>query len=190
MRVEDTADSIYEGLRALGWRRYLCAMWIVCRELQAVYEAQVSDTERSLMAATLDAVREAVMGGENTAGIAERAADLRGLWQVMASERQDEVMPGRWNTWAVFRDLAGELAGTDPRYEATERIDLAATDHWREPRSGPIYDDPDEEVDDSSPMARTLSRLVRAVAGVTGMAELGMREAGWDPVSVRVRLFG
>lgn len=190
IRVEDVADSIYKGLRALDWRRYLCAMWIVCGELRTVYDDRWPDAERSLMASTLEMVREVVMAGRATAEVSNRAADLSGRWQVMTDQDEDKVMPGQWNTWVVFRDLAAEVAGTGERYEATERVDLAATDRWRESWEGPIYDDPDEEVDDSSPMARVVTLLDRAVTGVAGMPESGMREEGWDPASVRARLLG
>jgi hypothetical protein len=190
MVVEAAADSIYEGLRALDRRRYLCAMWIVCNRLQAVYEDQLSDAERSLMAATLGAVREAVLAGEVSVDVGKQATDLYRHWQVMAVEQRADVAPGQWNAWAVFRDIASEVAGASQLYEATERVDLAATDRWRESRQWPIYDDPNEEVDESSPMARTLNYLDQAVKGVAGAAELEMRKAGWDPVKIRVQLLG
>jgi hypothetical protein len=60
--------------------------------------------------------------------------------------------------------LAGEIAGSAQPYDAAEWVDLAATDRWRERLSGPLWDDPDEEVGDASPMAQTLAFLERAVA--------------------------
>lgn len=90
----------------------------------------------------------------------------------------------------AFRDLAAEVAGTSERYGAAERVDLAATDRWRESWEGPINEDPNEEVDDSSPMARVLTLLDRTVTGVAGMPESGLREEGWDPANVRTRLLG
>lgn len=192
MRVEDAADSIYEGLRAMDWRRYLCAMWIVCGELRTVYDDRWSAAERSLMTSTLQVVREAVMAGRVPDEVSGQAADLSERWQVFTSEHEDEVMPGQWNAWMVFRDLAAEVAGSSWRYEAAERVDLAATDRWRESftRPGPIRDDPDEEADDASPMARMLSLLQRVVKGVAGVPEELMRREGWDPVNLQNRLLG
>jgi len=190
MRVEDAAGAVYEGLRALGWRRYLCAMWIVSGELRAVHEDRVSAAEGMLMASTLRLVRDVVVGGEAVAGAVSDAASLYGQWNVMTSEWSADVMPGQWNTWMVFRDLAGEVAAVGPRYESAERVDLAATDRWREHLPGPLLDDPGEEVDDASPVARTLAFLERAVAGVAGLSEAQLSEAGWDPVLVQEEIFG
>lgn len=190
MRVQGVADLIYNGLCGLGWRRYLCAMWLVCGELRSVYDDRWTDAERSLMASTLEVVRGAVMTGRVTEALSSRAEDLSRQWRVKTVAYQDEVLPGQWNTWVVFRDLAAEIAGTSKRYEAAERVDLAATDRWRETRQGPVLqDDPDEEIDDVSPMGRVLTVLDRSVTGVAGMPESDLREAGWDPANVRTRLF-
>jgi hypothetical protein len=100
----------------------------------------------------------------------------------MAAEDTVKVMPGHWNTRAVFRDLAGEVAGACGRYEAAERVDLAATDRLREGRPGLLReDDPDEEAGDLTPMGRSLAFLQRAVSAVAGLPEAGTAEAGWDP---------
>ena len=108
----------------------------------------------------------------------------------MVDEREGEVMPAQWNTWKIFEDLAAEVAGMGLQYEAAERINLAATDRWRENQHGPRYLDPNEEIDDSSPLALTLTRLGRVVSGVTMMPESAMLEASWDPVRVRAQLLG
>lgn len=189
-RVDDAAGAVYEGLRALEVRRYLCAMWIVCGELRAVYEDRLSARESVLMASTLQVVRDVVIRGEATADAARDAAGLSRQWGVMTSEREAGVMPGQWNAWMVFRDLASEITLSVPRYESAERVDLAATDRWREHLPGSLADDPDEEVDDSSPMARTLAFLTRAIAGVAGLSEARLREAGWDPALVQEEIFG
>jgi hypothetical protein len=46
MGVNDTENSIYEGLRGLAWRPYLAAMWILCGQLQTLYADEFSDAER------------------------------------------------------------------------------------------------------------------------------------------------
>jgi hypothetical protein len=198
MRVLDAEVSVSEGLRGLDWRRYLCAMWILCGELRELYADRLTGAERSLMASALDAVREVTMAGEVTADVARKAAGLYQPWKVMITEREDEfeVMAGHLNTWLVFRDLVFELteAGRQYPYLAADRLTLAATDRWRESQElqpGPIIENPRAEVvDDSSPMARTLSLFGRVVTGVTEMRETEMREAQWDPVKVRVHLLG
>jgi hypothetical protein len=66
VRVFDVKNSVYEGLHAMDWRRYLCAMWILCGELRALNEGWLEDGERSLMASTLEVVRDVVIvGGHN-----------------------------------------------------------------------------------------------------------------------------
>jgi hypothetical protein len=190
MRVYYAADAVYLGLRSLDARRYLCAMWIVCGALRSVYEDRLSAGESALMASTLRVVRDVVIRGEATADAVAGAARLSEQWYEMTSEREAEVMPGQWNTWVVFRDLASEITGAGPRYESAERVDLAATDCWREHLPGPLLDDVDEEADDSSPMALTLAFLELAVAGTAGLPEERLREMGWDPVLVQAEISG
>jgi hypothetical protein len=78
------------------------------------------------------------------------------------------------------------------RFRSRCRVNLrtAATDRWREFQRGPIYLDPDEVVDDSSPLARTLSLFRRVVTGVAEMRETEMREAQWDPMTVQAHILG
>lgn len=188
MRVWDTEESVYNGLRALDWRRYLCAMWILCGELRTLYEGWLEDAERSLMASTLELVRDGVIVGEVTADMARTAAKLSARWQAWLAERScglPFVDSGQWNAWVVFADLTAEVAGTCKRYEATERLDNAATERWREIQGRARFIDPDEEIDDASPMAQTLSLFQHVVAGVGQMPE-----SRWDPVEVRARLLG
>jgi hypothetical protein len=189
MRVQDATDAVYNGLRTLDLRRYLCAIWIVCGGLRAIYADRLSAAEGALMTSTLDAVRDVAIQGNVAPGTARRTADLSAQWAAMASEGPTGVKPGQWNTWLVFRDLASEIAGTSERYAAAERVDLAATDRWREGHPGPLRDDPDEEVDELSPMARSLAFLLRAVGGVAELPETGMVEVGWDPLLVQEMIF-
>jgi hypothetical protein len=85
----------------------------------------------------------------------------------------------------VFADLTAEVAGTCKRYEATEWLDSAATERWRELQNGCRFMDPDEEIDDASPMAQTLGLFDRVVAGIGHMSE-----SEWDPVKVQTWLLG
>jgi hypothetical protein len=187
VRVSDIEDSVYDGLRALDWRRYLCAMWILCGELRVLYEGWLEDAERSLMASTLEIVRDVVIVGEVTTDMAWAAAKLSARWQAWrrTALRLPWVSSGQWNAWVVFADLTAEIAGTCMRYEATERLDSAATERWREFQGRARFIDPDEEIDDASPMAQTLSLFQRVVAGVSHMPE-----SEWDPVKVHARLLG
>jgi len=182
MRVLDATDAVYFELRALDPRRYLCAMWIVCVGLRAIYADRLTGDEGALMTSTLDTVRDVLIQGDTAPETAGYAAGLHARWAAMAAEDTVKVMPGHWNTWAVFRDLAGEVAGACGRYEAAGRVDLAATDRWREGRPGLLReDDPDEEAGDLTPMGRSLAFLRRAVGGVAGLPEAGTAGAGWDP---------
>lgn len=184
IRVNDLTDSVYDGLRALSSRRYLCAMWIVCETLREMYGDVMSALETSLLESTMTIVRGVVMAGVAEPHAAESAARVRGQWADIAASRKSEVTPGHWNAWIVFRDLADEIAGTGLRFEAAERIHIAATDRYRQAGVGPIYIDPDEEVEESSPMARVLGYLDHAVSGISVLSERVLQEVGWDPVRV------
>jgi hypothetical protein len=184
MRVWDAENSIYGGLRRLPWRRYLSAMWILGAELRSLFEDRLADSERSLIASTLDAVRETALFGGPTTDVGGRAAELTARWKELIAERENDVLPGQWNAWVTFESLAAELAGTAPRYEATERLTLAATDRWREPYAGKARRvDPNEEVADHSPMARTLSVFEHIVNGVAQAPEQEL-----DPAELRIRV--
>jgi hypothetical protein len=171
-------------------------MWIVCGGLRAIYSDRLTTAEGALMTSTLNTARDVVIRGDAAPGTAKHAADLSAQWAAMTSQwaatplgSTTEVTPGHWNTWMVFRDLAGEIAGASGRYEAAGRVDLAATDRWREGYPGFLWDDPDEEVDELSPIARSLAFLQRAVGGVAGLSETEMAEAGWDPLLVQEMIF-
>jgi hypothetical protein len=139
------------------------------------------------MASTLESVREVVVAGEVTADLARGAAELSARWEALFTERDGDpfVLGGQWNAWVVFADLTAEVAGTRKRYEATERLDNAATMRWREPLGRARRIDPDEEIDDASPMAQTLSLFERVVAGIAQMPK-----SKWDPATVRTQLLG
>jgi hypothetical protein len=186
--VYEVEESVYEGLRAMGWRRYLCAMWILCSELRTLYEGWLEDAERMLMASTLAMVRDVVIVGQVTTKTSRDAAALSRRWQAWRSERPSglpRVNPGQWNALAVFADLTAEVAGTCPRYQATEWLDSAATERWREFHGRARFLDPDEEIDDATPLAQTLSLFQRVVAGIGHMPE-----SEQDPVKMQAQLLG
>jgi hypothetical protein len=188
VRPWDAKKSIYDGLRALPRRRYLCAMWILGGEVRSLYEDRLTAEERSLMTSTLEVVREVSSTGEATTGAAGRAAELADTWMELIIRREDEaqVLPGHWNAWAVFASLAEEIAGKAPPGEGTERLANAATERWREPYPGRARRlDPGEEVDDSSPMARTLAAFQRVVTAISDMPESEL-----DPAAARARILG
>jgi hypothetical protein len=190
VRVTDAQNLIYDGLCALDWRHYLCAAWIVCGELQELYAERLTADESAVITSTLDVLRAcAIEGGPNTDTV-RIASGLYERWQLLITERKREVRSGHWNTWVVFRELAAEVAGLSEHYSAAERVELAATKRWREEQRGPRYLDPDEEIDDDSPMARTLASLIRIVSGVAALSDSAISEAGWDPLAVQMLLSG
>jgi hypothetical protein len=185
VRVGDAENSIYRGLYALDWFSYLRAMWVISGELEALYEDRMGDTERSLTASTLDVVSAAAAGENVTAEIVQRAQVLADAWEKITTERENEVRAGQWNMWMVLGILMAELAGTCEKHFAAGRVNLAATERFREDmyRAGPRYFSTDEEIDDASPMARMLKRIQCIVTGVANMPE-----AMPDPAAVRARL--
>jgi hypothetical protein len=181
MRVWDAENAIYDSLHALPRRQYLCAMWILATELQLLFEDRLTDPEQSLIAATLDAVRESVITDDT---IRDRAEDLASEWRTLIADRGDQVLPGQWNAWITFEDLAAELAGRTETYQATERLTLAVTERWREPYPGKARRiDPNEEIDNGSPMAQTLRKFDRIVTEVARA-----QPQDWDPARLRERI--
>lgn len=110
MRVWDEEDLIYDGLRALDWRRYLAAMWILCDDLRSFFADKHIDVEDRLMASTLELVREVVIDGD-PARSAATSAKLAATWADIYTERQDEVLGEVLNAWATFEGLCLEIAG-------------------------------------------------------------------------------
>jgi hypothetical protein len=186
MRVYDASDAIYSGLAALPWRpSYLAAMWILCEELQSLYAAWISDDEVPLMASTMDLVREVVIAGESPQA-ARRASELAAAWEPVIEAREAETPAGLLNVLATFEALAQEIAGLSGRYDAANWAANAAEQRWQNwGDPGSIYLDPDQQVDDSSPMAQTLVLFARVVSEVAALPG-----PEWDPVRIRARIFG
>ena len=193
VRTRDAENAIYDGLRALEWYRYLAAMWIICGELRDLYADRLTESERSLLADSLAAVRIAVLDHQVSDSAASDATALNVAWeqlipdQTVPPDQLGALRPGHWNMRVVLADLVGEIAGTCRRYQATERIHHAAGMRFEEkPRPGgrPIRRRPDEQIDDASPRARMLSRIQ---AIVTGAAQLPGDDER-DPARLRARL--
>jgi hypothetical protein len=181
MRVWDKQNAILDALRAMSWRRYMCAMWILGGQLEVLYEGQISDTEAALAEATLNLVREVVAGG-NLAGEQYRAADLASRWEKVISEGEKRASGGLLNVWTTFEGLADEIAGTATQFYALDWVVGAATRRWRD-QSGRRRVDPSEEIDDGSQMGRTLAEFERIVAAV---ADVPDREL--DPVALKAQI--
>lgn len=186
MRVYDAADSIYSGLAVLPWQpSYLAAMWILCGELQSLYAAWIEDDEAALMTSTMDLVREVVIAGESPR-VAGRAAELATAWERVTDARQDEAPGSLPNVLVTFKALAQEIAGRCGRHDAASWVTNAAENRWRDwDDPGPRLLDPDEQVDDSSPMAQTLAWFCHVVSEVAAR-----RGEDWDPVPIRAQILG
>jgi hypothetical protein len=172
LRVKDVEHAIYDGLRDLPWPRYLVAMCSLCELLRDQYRTWLNDDELALMAETLRMVLASAETGkpENNS---ETAANLRTRWALRIDDPDWDVMPGHWNTWCTFEGLAAEIAGLAAPYFATERLLLAATQKWRAPTGKARRIDPDEEVPDASPMARTLTAFNDVVVSASKSGSLG-----------------
>lgn len=180
MRAKDAEDSIYDDLRALGWRPYLVAMWLFCDELRSLYADQFSGEDRSLVESTLDLVRQAATD-RDLADVKKQAGKLARAWRRLIRKKQDEDIPfGLMDTWATFDALAQEIAGTSEEYYGSEFVISPAILRWREPEHpGLLHVNADLRVDDASPMTQTLTKfagIVRKVSEAQGPE--------WDPVSL------
>jgi hypothetical protein len=164
MRVYDTQQAIYEGLRGLPWFPYLGAMHTLCEVLQAQYQDRLADSERTLMKRD-PAHRQGNRAVRRPAGDAGPARELAAKWAALIDDDRSSVLPGHWNTWCTFEAVAAEIAGTAGRHSATERLLLAATERWREPYPSKARRiDRDEEAPDSSGLAQTLAAFERVVS--------------------------
>lgn len=70
MRVRDAEDAIYDGLRALLWRRYLCHV-DPRRRAHVLYGDWLDETERSMMTADQRYLSEGSMALLATTSTAE-----------------------------------------------------------------------------------------------------------------------
>lgn len=168
MRVWDVKKAIYDGLRSLSWRRYLSAMWILGSELVELYAGEMSDSERSLAAATLAVVRDVSVSGDEAAH-KRRAGELDSQWGRLIKKGSTFASGAQESMWTTLEGMAAEIAGTVAHYYAANWVGGAAENRWREPSPrGFRLIDHEEEVADDSPMARTLARFAQIVSGVAG----------------------
>jgi hypothetical protein len=186
MRIRETAGSIYSGLAKLPWRpSYLAAMWILGGELQSLYASWISDDDIPLIASTMDLVREVVITGESPRA-AVRARELAAAWEPVAEARDVGASGGLMNVLATFEGLVLEIAYPAGRYDSANWAAKAVENRWRDwADPGPLYLDPDEQADDSSPIAQTLTLFLRVVSEVAAWPG-----PDWDPVRIRGEIFG
>lgn len=184
----ETEDKIYDGLHALERPRYLAAMWLLCGELQSLYREQTLPADGSLMSSTLEVVLEALDSGSGSGGEgAVRAAELDNRWRSVIDAGSEGAQAGLWNAWVTFQALAAEIAGSAGAFEATERLANAATERWRDASpTGFRWINPNEEIDDDSPMARTL----RAFEQVVTLVAESPGVTGRELADIRSRVFG
>jgi hypothetical protein len=172
LRVNDVEDAIYDGLRELPWPRYVAALCTLCELLRHQYLDWLSEDELALMANTLRMAR-ATVETERLEDFRETAARLQTQWTVLIAEPDWYVISGQWNTWCTFADLAAEIAGLANPYSATEYLLLAATERWRTPTGKARRIDLDEEVANTSPLARTLTAFNDVVVSAGQSASPG-----------------
>jgi hypothetical protein len=185
VRVFDAQNAICDGLIALSWRRYMCAIWILGVELRRLYADEMSDGETSLAVATLNVVRDVGASG-NSARRRLQAADLAAQWGQVITEGEQRASGGLLNAWMTFEGAAGEMAGEFSHFYAADWVVGAAVRRWREPNSrGLRRVDRDEEIADDSPMAQTLARFELIVSGVANASESEL-----DPATLQARILG
>ena len=185
MRVWDVKKEIHDELRSLSWRRYLSGMWILGTELVELYAGQMSDSERSLAAATLAVVRDVSTSGDEAVH-KRRAEELVSQWERLIAEGRAYASGGQLNVWTTFKGTAAEIAGAVAHYYAAGWVGGAAEKRWREPSPrGFRRVDHEEEAADDSPMARTLARFAEIVSGVARASE-----SETDPAVLRVQILG
>jgi len=190
MRIYDIRASIYARLKALPWRRYLTAMWILSSELQSMYADELNslypdwlrDDELSLASSTMDAVGE-VAKGNDTQHVVDKATKLAHEWRQLVDWARDDVKVsfGLVGAWRTFESLAQEIGGLTVHYDAAEWVGGAGMERWR--ARPPRITTFEEEVDDASPMAQTLALFERIVIRVAEAPDSNL-----DPVQLRSKI--
>jgi hypothetical protein len=162
-------------------------MWILSSELQSMYADELNslypdwlrDDELWLASSTMDTVRE-VANGNDTQQVVDKATKLAHKWRQLVDRARDDVKVsfGLVGAWRTFESLAQEIGGLAVHYDAAEWVGGAGMERWR--ARPPRITTFEEEVDDASPMARTLALFERIV---TQVAEA--QDADLDPVHLR-----
>jgi hypothetical protein len=170
MKRFDTTQAIYDGLGELRWQSYLRAMSGIAEELISAWHELLPNDVRGLAAETRDLAGRAAVANVGTAEIALEAGELHRRWgRVISAEAKGrQAGPARSlvHLYYVLRDLAGEICGTRPRYQAREVLDVAATEPWIDGSDGRLpawVNSPNAELDDGEPVAQALLRLKRIV---------------------------
>lgn len=179
MRVRDAERSINRGLRALPWRSYLIAMWLLCNELSSLYAAQLSEMDRPLLESTMDLVRNAATT-EEQANIKRQAKKLDKAWGKLIKTRDGNSGGGLLDAWVTFHSLTLEIADNSAKYYGSEWIAGPAIERWKQLPDdfGVVAVDPDEQVDDDSLTAQTLNRFISIIRRVSEA-----QGPEWDPAS-------
>lgn len=180
MRVKDAKRVIYKGLRDLSWERYMAAMWILGSELADLYADQMSESEVSLVTATLELARDVAVSGDSADG-SERAVELAPLWDLVIAEGEKRASGGLHNVWTTFAGITEEIGGAIPHFYAADWVGGAVERRWHDPFRRWL--DPDEEVADDSPMAQTLASFGEVVIGVGRLPDT-------DPAALRTLILG
>jgi hypothetical protein len=185
VRISNMEASIRRGLRAMEWRRYMAAMWIICGELQSAFADELGGADLLLIMSTRELVRNVARGVVNDGD--EGASELAGAW-LECCAHEDQVSKGLACFWAVCQYLVGEVTGEIGKNRGTAWLFNVVRDRWRTPEEKmrnafPIYD-PKEEIDDSSPLGKFLNLLQTIVASATDYS------GDLDPVLMRATILG
>ena len=170
MKRFDTTQAIYDGLGELRWQSYLRAMSGIAEELISVWYELLPNDVRGLAAETRDLAGRAAVASAGTAEIALEAGELYRRWEPIISEEAEGGQRGPAGglifLYYVLGDLAGEICGARPRYQALGVLDEAAIELWIDRSDGrrPAWvNTPNAELDDGEPVAQALLRLKRIV---------------------------
>jgi hypothetical protein len=184
VRAWDAQSAIYDELRALSWRRYVAAQWILGTELANLYADQFSELESSLAESTLSIVRDVGTSGASAQHVGE-AAELAHRWGRVIAAGEHCASRSLLNAWMTFEGAVVETR-VCPRAITLPTGWVAAVRRWRDQdRRGRRRVDHDEEVADDTPMARTLAKFKQVVRGVAHAPD---RMA--DPVVLRTQILG
>lgn len=182
MRVWDARKRIRHALRDLDYERYLVAMLILCDELRVLYADSAASEESFLVESSLDLIRERVVAGANQT-VTKIATQLIRQWELFSIKKEDYASSGQLNMWMTFESLVGEMAGTEPRYAAAERVTKAAVECWTISTGRARKVDPEEKVDDSSPLAVVLDRFERIAVDISRIDEINQ-----SPEAIRIKI--
>lgn len=188
MKIYKVANSVYDRLQDMDHIRYLCAMWFICHDLLSQYEDRASSSEKELMLGTLEFIRDLLGIYSGDASPSKVKSEIRGMcksWRDLVHARNDDVTSaGYWNALATFEGLMDDVLNGGSR-EGAERIAHAALGRWREDDPGIFHEDPELEVEDSSPIARIIGQLDLVVSEISSLPESSMRQMGGDPVKLQ-----